>query len=76
MACVLHLAFGDHRSPAAFALAYLLNPLVKRIERCGVASPYAVLIALAVVALLAGAFLTFIIPELWNQAAAAGQLKT
>jgi predicted PurR-regulated permease PerM len=58
---------------ASFALAYLLNPLVIRIERLRVARPYAVLLALAVVALIAGAFLTFIIPELWDQIASAGQ---
>ena len=58
---------------ASFALAYLLNPLVIRIERLRVARPYAVLLALAVVALIVGAFLTFIIPELWDQIASAGQ---
>jgi predicted PurR-regulated permease PerM len=58
---------------AAFALAYLINPLVKRIERLGIARFYAVVLALLIVTLTAVTLLTFIIPEIWEQSSAAGQ---
>lgn len=61
---------------ASFAVAYLLNPLVKLIEGRGVARPLAVIIALLAVALAVFAFLTFVIPDLWEQAVEASQKLT
>jgi predicted PurR-regulated permease PerM len=58
---------------ASLALAYLLNPLVHQVERRGVSRPVAAIVALAAVTLVAAAFLTFVIPDLWEQGASAGQ---
>lgn len=60
-------------APASFALAYLLNPLVKGIEDLGLARPLAALIAMFAVALVVFAFGAFVIPDLWEQASKAGQ---
>jgi predicted PurR-regulated permease PerM len=58
---------------ASFALAYLLNPLVHQGEKRGLSRPVAVLVAMLVVALVAVGFLTFVIPDFWEQGAIAGQ---
>jgi len=57
---------------AAFALAYLLNPIVYHVEKRGVSRPIATLAALLIVTLVAVGLLLFIIPGLWEQSTAVG----
>jgi predicted PurR-regulated permease PerM len=57
---------------AAFALAYLLNPIVYHVEKRGVSRPIAALAALLIVTLVAVGLLLFIIPGLWEQSIAVG----
>jgi predicted PurR-regulated permease PerM len=52
---------------ASFALAYLLNPLVTRIERSGLSRALAVVLAMAIVAVAITSFLMFVIPDLIYQ---------
>lgn len=58
---------------ASFALAYLLHPIVYRMERRGLSRPLAALAALLIVTLAAVGLLIFIIPGLWEQSIAVGQ---
>lgn len=58
---------------ASIALAYLLNPIVQRIESAGVSRAVAAFFTLLVVVLAVAAFLTFVIPDLWTQSSTAGQ---
>ena len=57
---------------AAFALAYLLHPIVSHMERRGLSRPLAALAALLMVTLAAVGLLIFIIPGLWEQSIAVG----
>jgi predicted PurR-regulated permease PerM len=57
---------------AAFALAYLLNPIVYHVEKRGLSRPIAALAALLIVTLVAVGLLLFIIPGLWEQSIAVG----
>jgi predicted PurR-regulated permease PerM len=58
---------------ASFALAYLLNPLMLHGQKRGLSRPIAAALALLVVALAGIALLAFVLPDLWEQAAAATQ---
>jgi predicted PurR-regulated permease PerM len=58
---------------ASFAIAYILNPIVYQIERRGVSRALSAFAALAIVTLGIAGFLTFVIPELWDQSINAGQ---
>ena len=60
----------------SFAIAYLLNPIVSRLEARGIARGLAALIAMVIVG---GAFVglfAFVIPELWRETVDAGQQVT
>jgi predicted PurR-regulated permease PerM len=58
---------------ASFAIAYILNPLAYQIERRGLSRALSAFLALAVVTLSIAGFLTFVIPELWDESIIAGQ---
>jgi predicted PurR-regulated permease PerM len=58
---------------ASFALAYLLNPLVQRLEKVGLTRSVATICTLLLLALSLITILTFIIPGLLEQGAEAGQ---
>ena len=58
---------------ASFALAYLLNPLVQRGEARGLSRQVATLLSLLGVGLAIAGLLFFVVPDLWEQAAAAAQ---
>jgi predicted PurR-regulated permease PerM len=49
---------------AAFVTAYLLDPLIDRLERLGVGRRRAILLVLGVLGVVAGAFLFFVVPSL------------
>jgi predicted PurR-regulated permease PerM len=58
---------------ASFAIAYILNPVVYRIERLGLSRSLSALAALIIVTLSIAGFLTFVIPDLWEQGYNASQ---
>jgi len=58
---------------ASFALAYLLNPIVYQGEKRGLSRTMAALVAILVVTLAIGAFLAFVIPDLWAESSDASQ---
>lgn len=58
---------------ASFALAYLLNPIVHQGEKRGLSRTMAAIVAILVVTLVIGAFLAFVIPDLWAEGSNAGQ---
>lgn len=58
---------------ASCALAYMLNPLVQQLEKRGLSRSLATVLTLMMITLLTGIILTFIIPDLIEQGAAAGQ---
>lgn len=58
---------------ASFAFAYILNPLVSYLGKRGVSRAVAAFVALLLVSLAAIGFLTFVIPDLWEQSISAGQ---
>jgi predicted PurR-regulated permease PerM len=58
---------------ASFAMAYLLNPLVTFFEKRGVSRAISAFAALTIVTLAVIGFLTFVIPDLWEQSISAGQ---
>jgi predicted PurR-regulated permease PerM len=58
---------------ASFALAYILNPFVSYLEKRGLSRALAAFAALMLVALAVVGFLTFVIPDLWEQSISAGQ---
>lgn len=58
---------------ASFALAYMLNPVVLELEKRGLSRPVATISTLLLVALTIAALLTFVVPDLIEQGAAAGQ---
>src|SRR5215210_5310205 len=57
----------------AFALAYLLNPIVQVLENRGLSRAVAATLTLLGVTLATAALLTFVIPDLLANGAAAGQ---
>ena len=56
---------------ASFGLAYILNPIVERIENRGVTRLVAAILALIFVGLLIVLFAYFVIPDLWEQSVSA-----
>lgn len=56
---------------ASFALAYVLNPLVEKLETYKFSRTVAALLALGLVMSAATLFATFVIPDLWYQSTAA-----
>lgn len=62
---------------ASFATAYLLNPLVCRLENRGMSRSLAAFLSLVVVGVMVTSLLGFIIPELWHETTtAADRLST
>ncbi|MEJ7860405.1 MAG: AI-2E family transporter [Pyrinomonadaceae bacterium] len=61
---------------ASFALAYLLNPIVYQAEKRGFSKTVSVISAILLVSLAVGAFLAYVIPDLWAESAEAGQKIT
>ena len=58
---------------ASFALAYLLNPIVYQGEKRGLSRTSAAIVAIVLVGLAIAAFLTFVIPDLWEESSSATQ---
>jgi Predicted permease len=58
---------------ASFALAYLLNPLVQQGEKRGLSRPVSAVAAILLVSLAIGAFLAYVLPDLWAESSKAGQ---
>ncbi len=58
---------------ASFALAYLLNPLVYRGERLGLSRAVASVGAILLVSLVVGAFLAYVVPDMWAESSKAGK---
>jgi predicted PurR-regulated permease PerM len=58
---------------ASFALAYLINPLVLQGEKFGLSRTLATALALLAVTGIMAVFLYFVIPDLWEESAKAGQ---
>jgi predicted PurR-regulated permease PerM len=57
---------------ASFALAYLLNPLVQLGEKNGLTRTMASITAILLVTLVIGAFLAYVVPDLWAESSKAG----
>jgi predicted PurR-regulated permease PerM len=58
---------------ASFALAYLLNPLVYRGERLGLSRVVSSIGAILLVSLVIGAFLAYVVPDMWAEGSKAGR---
>ncbi|MDQ4121381.1 MAG: AI-2E family transporter [Acidobacteriota bacterium] len=58
---------------ASFALAYLLNPIVLQGEKLGLSRTVSAIAAILLVSLAFGAFLAFVVPDLWAESTKAGQ---
>jgi predicted PurR-regulated permease PerM len=58
---------------ASFALAYLLNPLVQLGEKNGLSRSVSAITAILIVSLGIGAFLAYVLPDLWAESSKAGQ---
>lgn len=58
---------------ASFALAYLLNPIVYQAEKRGFSKTVSTIAAILVVSLAVGAFLAYVIPDLWAEGSNASQ---
>jgi predicted PurR-regulated permease PerM len=58
---------------ASFALAYLLNPIVYQGEKRGLSRTVSAVVAILLVALAIGAFLAYVVPDLWAESTKAGQ---
>lgn len=58
---------------ASFALAYLLNPLVYRGERLGLSRMVASAAAIVLVSVVIGAFMAYVVPDLWAESSKAGK---
>ena len=52
---------------ASFALAYLLNPIVRLGEINGLSRTMASITAIFLVTLIIGAFLAYVVPDLWTE---------
>jgi predicted PurR-regulated permease PerM len=57
---------------ASFALAYLLNPLVYQGEKRGLSRVVSAIGAIFLVTLVIGAFLAYVMPDLWTESSKAG----
>lgn len=58
---------------ASFALAYLLNPIVLQGEKRGLSRTMSAIVAILLVTLAIGAFLAYVVPDLWAESTKAGQ---
>jgi predicted PurR-regulated permease PerM len=58
---------------ASFALAYLLNPIVYQGEKRGLSRSVSAMCAILLVSLAIGAFLAYVVPDLWAESSKAGQ---
>ena len=58
---------------ASFALAYLLNPIVYQAEKRGLSRMMASIVGILLVSVVIGAFLTYVVPDLWAESTKAGQ---
>lgn len=58
---------------ASFALAYLLNPIVYAGEKRGLSRAVSAILAIALVSVVIGAFLAYVVPDLWSESSKAGQ---
>jgi predicted PurR-regulated permease PerM len=59
---------------ASLACAYVMNPVVEIFERRGFSRLWSALLALLLVSAGVGLFLWFVIPDLWAEASAAGDV--
>jgi predicted PurR-regulated permease PerM len=59
---------------ASFALAYILNPFAEAFQWRGLSRGLSAFLALAVVFVMLGVFVWFVIPDLWTHAAAGGDV--
>jgi predicted PurR-regulated permease PerM len=57
---------------ASIALAYLLNPVVRRFESLGISRAPASLAAIVLVSVAIAAFLAYVLPDLWAESSKAG----
>jgi predicted PurR-regulated permease PerM len=57
---------------ASIALAYVLNPVVRRFERYGLSRAPASRAAIVLVSLAITAFLAYVVPDLWAESSKAG----
>jgi predicted PurR-regulated permease PerM len=57
---------------ASFALAYLLDPIVRQFEKRGLSRMWSSIISILLVGLLITAFIAYVIPELWSESRKAG----
>ncbi len=58
---------------ASIALAYLLNPIVHQGEKRGLSRPISAFIAIILVSLAIGAFLAYVVPDLWTESSKAAE---
>ncbi len=58
---------------ASVALAYLLNPIVKKLEEVGLTRTIASIVSIVGVFLAIAAFFSYVVPDLWAQSSRAGQ---
>jgi predicted PurR-regulated permease PerM len=58
---------------ASIALAYLLHPVVLRIERFRISRSVASVLSIVAVFLAIAAFFSYVVPDLWAQSSRAGQ---
>jgi predicted PurR-regulated permease PerM len=56
---------------ASFAIAYVINPIAESFQKRGISRGLAALAAIALVTVAVAAFLWFVIPDLWTEAAQA-----
>ncbi len=58
---------------ASVALAYLLHPFVRRLERIGISRSIASFVAILSLTLAVAAFVSYVVPEIWSQTSRAVQ---
>jgi predicted PurR-regulated permease PerM len=58
---------------ASFALAYLLNPVVYQFEKRGISRSVSAIASIVLVSLAIGAFMAYVVPDLWAESSKAGQ---
>ena len=57
---------------ASIALAYLLNPIVYQGEKRGLPRAVSAIVTILLVSVVIGAFLAYVVPELWAESSKAG----
>jgi predicted PurR-regulated permease PerM len=58
---------------ASVALAYLLNPIVLRLERLGLSRAISAALSIILIGVAIAAFFSYVVPDLWSQSTRAGQ---